>query len=62
MAVSTPCELTLPVDVTYCQDGRLIAGLFGVWIDWISSEVPPPGGVQSSQPTLPGPFLQSGTL
>ena len=39
-----------------------MGGLFGVRIDAISSDVPPPFGVQSSQPTLPGPFLQRGTM
>ncbi len=28
----------------------------------ISSDVPPPGGCQSSHPTLPGPFLHSGMV
>ncbi len=62
IADSTPALFTLPVEVTYCQDGNGIAGLLGVVIELISSDVPPPGGVQSSQPTLPGPFLHRGTL
>src|SRR3974390_2151564 len=60
-ALSTPDELVFPVWGTHCQDGSGIAGLLGVWIDWISFWVPPPGGFQLSHPTLPGPFLHSGT-
>src|SRR5204863_5627437 len=37
-------------------------GLLGLLIASISSEVPPAVGVQSIQPTLPGPFLQSGRM
>jgi hypothetical protein len=58
----TFCEFTLPVAVTYCHDGSGTAGLVGFEIWVTSSLVPPDGGVQSSQPTLPGPFWQSGIL
>ena len=48
----------LPVSATYCHEGRSMAGLFGWRIELMSSDVPPLGGVQSSQPTLPGPARQ----
>src|SRR5689334_22919846 len=37
-------------------------GLLGWLIALISSEVPPAVGVQSIQPTFPGPFLHSGRM
>src|SRR5258708_2329553 len=57
-----PPPFVLPVDATNSQDGRMIAGLFGLTIEQSSSLAPPPGGVQSSQPTLPGAPLHSGTV
>src|SRR5215210_114926 len=52
----------LPVAVTYCHEGSGIGGLSGSRIEPSSSFVPPALGVQSSQPTLPGLFLQRGTI
>src|SRR6185369_5120385 len=62
LSVQLPPPLVLPVAATYCHDGRLIAGLSEFTIEQTISVDPPAGGVQSSQPTLPGLFLHSGTV
>src|SRR5690349_5033610 len=56
-----PPPLVLPVAAMYCHDGSTMAGLSGLMIEQTISVAPPAGGSQSSQPTLPGLFLQSGT-
>jgi len=48
--------------VTNCQDGRSIDGLSELRIEQTSSDEPPAGGVQSSQPTLPSAVEHSGIL
>src|SRR4026208_1088781 len=56
-----PPPFGLPAAVTYCHEGRSIAGLSAVRIEQTTSPAPPDLGVQSSQPTLPDDVEQSGT-
>src|SRR4051795_11728036 len=62
MEHAPPPPFVLPVWATNCQEGRSIDGLSGWRIEHTTSPAPPPGGVQSSQPTFPGEFEQSGIL
>ncbi len=61
IAASSPVEAGLPVWAIWCHDGSGTAGLSGALMLSITSGTPPPDS-QSTQPTLPGPFLHSGTL
>src|SRR5262245_64301059 len=57
-SVHFPPPFVLPVAAMNCHDGRTTAGLSELTIEHTISVAPPDGGSQSSQPTLPGLFLQ----